>query len=73
MNRALPNWTLYIRRRSCCCSPTLSWCWLITSLCAVHGDAGPRIAIGSIFVVTIVRRDFIIVRLMSGGQSTSVG
>jgi putative spermidine/putrescine transport system permease protein len=33
----------------------------------------PGIAIGSIFVVTIVMGDFITVRLMSGGQSASVG
>jgi putative spermidine/putrescine transport system permease protein len=31
------------------------------------------IAIGSIFVVTLVMGDFITVRLMSGGQSASVG
>jgi putative spermidine/putrescine transport system permease protein len=31
------------------------------------------IAIGSIFVVTMVMGDFITVRLMSGGQSASVG
>jgi putative spermidine/putrescine transport system permease protein len=30
-------------------------------------------AIGSIFVVTLVMGDFITVRLMSGGQSASVG
>jgi len=33
----------------------------------------PGIAIGSIFVVTLVMCDFITVRLMSGGQSASVG
>jgi putative spermidine/putrescine transport system permease protein len=33
----------------------------------------PGIAIGSIFVVTMVMGDFITVRLMSGGQSASVG
>jgi len=33
----------------------------------------PGIAIGSIFVVTMVMGDFITVRFMSGGQSTSVG
>ena len=33
----------------------------------------PGIAIGSIFVVTLVMGDFVTVRLMSGGQSTSVG
>ncbi|WP_119418810.1 ABC transporter permease [Desertibaculum subflavum] len=33
----------------------------------------PGIAIGSIFVVTIVMGDFVTVRLMSGGQSASVG
>lgn len=33
----------------------------------------PGIAIGSIFVVTLVMGDFITVRLMSGGQSSSVG
>ncbi len=33
----------------------------------------PGIAIGSIFVVTLVMGDFITVRLMSGGQSASVG
>ena len=35
--------------------------------------AKPGIAIGSIFVVTIVMGDFVTVRLMSGGQSASVG
>ncbi len=35
--------------------------------------AMPGIAIGSIFVVTLVMGDFITVRLMSGGQSASVG
>jgi putative spermidine/putrescine transport system permease protein len=33
----------------------------------------PGIAIGSIFVVTMVMGDFVTVRLMSGGQSASVG
>jgi putative spermidine/putrescine transport system permease protein len=33
----------------------------------------PGIAIGSIFIITIVMGDFITVRLMSGGQSASVG
>jgi putative spermidine/putrescine transport system permease protein len=33
----------------------------------------PGIAIGSIFVVTLVMGDFITVRLMSGGQSASIG
>ncbi len=33
----------------------------------------PGMAIGSIFVVTLVMGDFITVRLMSGGQSASVG
>ena len=33
----------------------------------------PGIAIGLIFVVTLVMGDFITVRLMSGGQSASVG
>ncbi len=33
----------------------------------------PGIAIGSIFVITIVMGDFVTVRLMSGGQSASVG
>ncbi len=33
----------------------------------------PGIAIGSIFIVTLVMGDFITVRLMSGGQSASVG
>ena len=33
----------------------------------------PGIAIGSIFVVTLIMGDFITVRLMSGGQSASVG
>ena len=33
----------------------------------------PGIAIGSIFIVTIVMGDFVTVRLMSGGQSASVG
>jgi putative spermidine/putrescine transport system permease protein len=35
--------------------------------------AKPGIMIGSIFVVTLVMGDFITVRFMSGGQSTSVG
>ncbi|MBL8700337.1 MAG: ABC transporter permease [Alphaproteobacteria bacterium] len=35
--------------------------------------AKPGVAIGSIFVVTIVMGDFVTVRLMSGGQSASVG
>ena len=35
--------------------------------------AKPGIAIGSIFVVTLVMGDFATVRLMSGGQSASVG
>ncbi|MFI5033132.1 MAG: ABC transporter permease [Reyranellales bacterium] len=35
--------------------------------------AKPGIAIGSIFVVTIVMGDFVTVRLMSGGQTASVG
>ena len=35
--------------------------------------AKPGIAIGSIFVVTLVMGDFIAVRFMSGGQSASVG
>ena len=33
----------------------------------------PGMAIGSIFVVTLIMGDFITVRLMSGGQSASVG
>jgi len=33
----------------------------------------PGLAIGSVFVVTLVMGDFITVRLMSGGQSASVG
>jgi putative spermidine/putrescine transport system permease protein len=33
----------------------------------------PGLTIGSIFVVTLVMGDFITVRLMSGGQSASVG
>ena len=33
----------------------------------------PGVAIGSIFVITLVMGDFITVRLMSGGQSASVG
>jgi len=33
----------------------------------------PGIAIGSIFVVTLVMGDFLTIRLMSGGQSASVG
>jgi putative spermidine/putrescine transport system permease protein len=33
----------------------------------------PGIAIGTVFVVTLVMGDFITVRLMSGGQSASVG
>ena len=33
----------------------------------------PGMAIGSIFVVTLVMGDFVTVRLMSGGQSASVG
>jgi putative spermidine/putrescine transport system permease protein len=35
--------------------------------------AKPGIAIGSIFVVTLVLGDFITVRFMSGGQSASMG
>jgi putative spermidine/putrescine transport system permease protein len=35
--------------------------------------AKPGIAIGSIFVVTLVMGDFVTVRFMSGGQSASVG
>lgn len=35
--------------------------------------AKPGIAIGSIFVITLVMGDFITVRFMSGGQSASVG
>ena len=35
--------------------------------------AKPGIAIGSIFVVTMVMGDFVTVRMMSGGQSASVG
>ncbi len=35
--------------------------------------AKPGIAIGTIFVVTLVMGDFITVRLMSGGQSASIG
>ncbi len=35
--------------------------------------AKPGIAIGSIFVVTLVMGDFITVRFMSGGQSASLG
>lgn len=35
--------------------------------------AKPGFAIGSIFVITLVMGDFITVRLMSGGQSASVG
>lgn len=35
--------------------------------------AAPGIAIGSIFVVTLVMGEFITVRLMGGGQSASVG
>lgn len=35
--------------------------------------AKPGIAIGSIFVVTLVMGDFITVRFMSGGQSASIG
>jgi putative spermidine/putrescine transport system permease protein len=35
--------------------------------------AKPGLTIGSIFVVTLVMGDFITVRLMSGGQSASVG
>ncbi|PSH70074.1 ABC transporter permease [Phyllobacterium brassicacearum] len=35
--------------------------------------AKPGIAIGSIFVITLVMGDFVTVRFMSGGQSASVG
>ena len=35
--------------------------------------AKPGIAIGSIFVVTLVMGDFVTVRLMGGGQRASVG
>ena len=38
-----------------------------------HSAVQAGIAIGSIFVVTLVMGDFITVRLMSGGQSASVG
>jgi putative spermidine/putrescine transport system permease protein len=35
--------------------------------------SAPGIAIGSIFIVTLVMGEFITVRLMSGGQTSSVG
>jgi putative spermidine/putrescine transport system permease protein len=35
--------------------------------------SAPGIAIGSIFVVTLVMGEFVTVRLMGGGQSASVG
>jgi putative spermidine/putrescine transport system permease protein len=35
--------------------------------------AKPGFAIGSIFVLTLVMGDFVTVRLMSGGQSASLG
>jgi putative spermidine/putrescine transport system permease protein len=66
-----------------------SMMWIDRSLLAAAADCGasggqilkdviiplskPGIAIGSIFVVTLVMGDFITVRLMSGGQSASVG
>ena len=35
--------------------------------------SAPGIAIGSIFIVTLVMGEFVTVRLMGGGQSASVG
>ena len=48
-----------------------SWWRTLTSVIIPLSKSG--IAIGSIFVVTMVMGDFITVRLMSGGQSASVG
>jgi putative spermidine/putrescine transport system permease protein len=47
------------------------WWRTITSVIIPLSKSG--IAIGSIFVVTMVMGDFITVRLMSGGQSASIG
>ena len=47
--------------------------WLRTLTSVVIPLSRSGIAIGSIFVVTMVMGDFITVRLMSGGQSASVG
>ena len=47
------------------------WWRTLTSVIIPLSKSG--IAIGSIFVVTMVMGDFITVRLMSGGQSASVG
>ena len=47
-------------------------CWQVIAHVVVP-LCKPGIAIGSIFVVTLVMGDFITVRLMSGGQSASVG
>ena len=46
------------------------WQTLCSSSCR---SCKPGIAIGSIFVVTIVMGDFVTVRMMCGGQSASVG
>jgi putative spermidine/putrescine transport system permease protein len=47
------------------------WWRTITTVVLPLSKSG--IAIGSIFVVTMVMGDFVTVRLMSGGQSASVG
>ncbi len=47
--------------------------WWQTIITVVIPLSKSGIAIGSIFVVTMVMGDFITVRLMSGGQSASVG
>ncbi len=44
---------------------------LLTNVCLPRGE--PGVMIGSISVVTLVMCDFITVRVMSGGQSASVG
>ena len=50
----------------------VGWIVPVTNIASIL-FAKPGIAIGSIFVVTLVMGDFITVRLMSGGQSASVG
>lgn len=47
--------------------------WWRTMFEVVLPLSKPGLAIGSIFVVTMVMGDFVTVRLMSGGQSASVG
>lgn len=47
--------------------------WWQTMTSVIIPLSKPGIAIGSIFVVTLVMGDFVTVRFMSGGQSASVG